>query len=133
MQSAHRKPSVMRVLAAGRESPSPETLRRQGSGSAHRQGAGRSIQHYGLKRRHVLATAHGIARVCALHEMVQIARVAVNSVETGMVGRRGLAKAVPAPGEKRKAPAGAGACMERPPREPSVKRFASRRPRMPSL
>ena len=123
----------MRVLAAGRESPSPKTLRRQGSGSELRWGTGRSIQDYGLKRRHVLATAHGITRVCALHEMVQIARVAVNSAATGMVGRRGLAKAIPAPEQKRQAPAGAGAFAERPPREPSVKRFASRRPRTSSL
>ena len=171
----------MRVLAAGRESPSPETLREQcstesatsrntppkrdrhrpepvpvrgaptavaqcrpiyaakpqrrpgiaqprraplqGSGSALRDrkwGAGRSIQHCGLKRRHVLATAHGIARVCALHEMVQIARVAVNSAATGMVGRRGLAKAIPALGQKRQAPAGAGACLRSARRESPV-------------
>ena len=80
-----------------------------------------------------MATAHGIARVCALHEMVQIARVAVNSAATGMVGRRGLAKAIPVLEQKRQAPAGTGAFWERPPREPSVKRFASRRPRKPSL
>ena len=56
-----------------------------------------------------MATAHGIVRVCALHEMVQIARVAVNSAATGMVGQRGLAKAIPVLEQKRQAPAGASA------------------------
>ena len=173
----------MRVLAAGRESPSPETLRKQcstesatsrntppkrdrhrpepvpvrgaptavaqcrpiyaakpqrrpgiaqprraplqGSGSALRDrkwGAGRSIQHCGLKRRHVLATAHGITRVCAPCRTVQSACAAVNSASMGMVGWQGLDKAILASEEKRQAPAGAGASRGAPTGKPSVMR-----------